>query len=461
MLPKLKNVIVLSSLPIFVSCSTLDNKSSPDYSLDTLTPAQWANSKTVSAVDSNWLTNFQDAQLSSLVEEALQNNFGLEAANFQTNATQAALRISQSLRLPSLGLEASTGSQETRSITNDYQSFEFDSSSLSLGASWEFDVWNRLGNQVNATKAEYQATLQDYKALELSIAGQVARLWFNAIDARSQLQLSQENTASLESNLSVLENRYDRGLVTSFDIRLARSQTAASRATEQQRSSALNSIVRQLEIILGRYPSGKLSIGQNLPELPNSIPVGLPADLISRRPDIAAAERRLRATISQDAAAQANWLPSLGLTASAGTNTEKLVDLLDSDFSVWSLFGNLTAPLFQSGKLKAERKQSEALLQAQISQYKNTVLNAFAEVEIALANEVNFNQLITNLAIASKESLLAEEESWKLYERGLIDITSVLDTQRRSFDSRNQLTTARNSLIQNRIDLVLALGGDF
>lgn len=458
----LRTVSTLSILPLIASCSTPMKKDSPSYAIgEERMPQTWSIPTSDSTQKLNWLASFNDETLQTLVDEAIENNFGLESANYKTNAAQAAIRISNSFRFPSVKLDLNSGRQQTRSSLLNYQATETDANNLSFGASWEIDLWNRLGKQKSAAKSQYNATVLDYRAFELSLTGQIARTWFNAIDAKSQLQLSKETTESLEANLKVLESRYERGLVTSFDLRLSRAQTASSRALEQQRKNALSGYVRKLETLLGRYPSGSLKINDALPEISEPIPAGTPSELLARRPDIAAAEQRLRASISLDAATQTNWLPSLSLTASAGTASAQFADLLDSNFDVWSLFGNLTAPLFQSGRLKGERQQSQALLEAEIAQYRNTVLNAFSEVEIALANEANYISLINELQAAADENKLAEDQSWKLYERGLIDITSVLDAQRRSFESRNQLISANNSLAQNRIDLILALGGDF
>lgn len=456
-----RTLLSACSLLILSGCVTPKEPKNSNISAEALAPNVWQRAQNSDTILEDWLSNFNDPRLEELIAEAMNNNFGLEAANYQVNASMAALRISKSLRMPSVDLSLNSGRQQTRSSVSDFQAVRFNSNSLNFGARWEIDVWNRLGKQSQASQAQYEATLLDYQGFQLSLAGQVARSWYNAVLAKAQLELSIDTTKALVTNLEVLEKRYERGLVTSFDLRLARSQTATSKSLEPQRRNTLNAAIRQLETLLGRYPNGTLDLQITIPDVPPKVPAGLPAELLTRRPDIAAAAARLRASVALDSATQMNWLPSIALTASGGTTSDQLSDLLDSNFDVWSIFGSLSAPLFQSGRLKGERQQSEALLNAQTSQYKNTVLSAFSEVETTLANEVNFLSLLSELEIAAEESSKAEKQSWKLYERGLIDITSLLDAQQRSFNARSQYLSARNSQVQNRISLHLSLGGGF
>src|SRR5690606_30898627 len=160
---------------------------------------------------------------------------------------------------------------------------------------------------------------------------------------------------------------------------------------------------RALETLLGRYPSAALALEAELPELGPAPAAGLPAELLARRPDLKAEERRLAAALADERAAARNWLPSVALSASAGNSSDRFADLLDESFNVWSLAGDLAQPIFAAGRLRAERDRAEALRASQVSRYKDLALQAFREVETALQSERDLLALEAQTEIASSE----------------------------------------------------------
>ncbi len=408
-----------------------------------------------------WASRFGDDTLNGLIEEAFESNIGLDAAKASATAAEAAARISGSLKSPNLLLGFNPAKQQSRFSFLNFQKIETDTHSLSLASQWEVDLWGRLRASHAAGLAEFEAAEADVEALKLSISGQVAKAWFNLLESQSQYELAVDSAHSLEDKVMSLERRYDRGLATSLDLRLTRAQAASSKAVSQQRKTQLGNAKRALETLLGRYPSGKQSSEYLLPDMSESIPEGLSSDLVSRRPDLYAAERRLAASLSIQEAANRNWLPSLALTGSAGTTSSELSDLLNSDFSVWSIAGNFGSTLFAAGRQKAERDQAEAIVEGQFANFRLVAQAAFQEVENALSSEENLAKLTKETAIAAEENRKAEELAWEQYQRGLIDITALLDAQRRADESASQLVNVKNQRLQNRINLHLALGGDF
>ncbi len=408
-----------------------------------------------------WADRFGDETLNQLIAEALDVNFGLDAAEAQARAAEAAERIAGSLRIPSLSLGFNSSRQKSRFSFLNFQKIETESHALNLKSQWEVDVWGRLRDTHASGLANFEAAEADVKALKLSIAAQVARSWFNMLEAQQQWQLAIDSSRSLEQKLTSLDRRYDRGLVTSLDLRLTRAQAASSRALIQQRKTQLNNTKRSLEVLLGRYPSATQNSSHSLPSLNNDIPEGLQAELVARRPDLYAAERRLAAMIAQQNEVSNNWLPRLALTGNSGTTSNELTDLLDSDFSVWSIAGDLAANLFAAGRLKSERVQSQAQAESQLAQYRSTVLTAFQEVENALSSEIDLSLLREESAISADENQKAEDLAWEQYDKGLVDITTLLDAQRRADESASKLISIQNQRLQNRINLHLALGGDF
>lgn len=226
---------------------------------------------------------------------------------------------------------------------------------------------------------------------------------------------------------------------------------------ERQRDAA----VRSLEVILGRYPADQLDVIPDLPPPPSAVPAGLPADLLTRRPDIIAAERRLAARHQQLKASKKALLPNISLTATGGTTSDELKDLLDTRNLIWSLAGNLAQPIFQGGRIRGDIALSKARKDEAIATFAQSLLVAFQEVETTLAAESFLTSQSSSLETAVLESQAAEALAWKSYQNGLSDIITVLESQRRSFTVQSSLIALNNLRLQNRLDLYLALGGEF
>ena len=244
-----------------------------------------------------------------------------------------------------------------------------------------------------------------------------------------------------------------------FDLRLSRSQAAVVRSQVSLSESALDQAIRLLETMVGEYPGRTIEVTKDLPPVGKPIPAGMPASLLEARPDLRAAERRLAALGANFELAKKNRLPDITLTGSLGQASSDLGDLLDSDNSIWSIAGNITAPIFRGGELSARRRQAEAQFNEQVSHYESAILNAFREVETALANQTYLVNLVDELSDAAEQSNKALDQAWLMYERGVLDITGVLDAERRSYETQSQSISSINRVIQNRIDLYVALGG--
>ncbi|MEM9157822.1 MAG: TolC family protein [Verrucomicrobiota bacterium] len=454
--------IIALAATVFSGCT---NTRLPDQSQNADAPDQstWINAPSSNAsVDGAWIQSFDDATLNDLVAEALEKNFQLNSADARASAAKADAAIASSSRFPFINLSLSSGRQKSRFINLDIPGLgatTTESHNFSLGAQWEIDLWGKLALNAASARAQADISEQEFEALKISLSAQVTRAWFDAIEANQQLTLALDTVDAFDSQLSALEKRYQRGLISGFDLRLTRAQAAAARAAAQNRRIQKGDSLRILETLLGRYPQAKLETASQLPSINAPIQAGLPAGLLSRRPDLRAEERRLAASFAQQKVAARNWLPNISLTGSSGTTSDQFSDLLDSDFDIWSVLGTAAAPLFQSGKLKAERQRADSLLEAQVAQYKDAVLTAFREVESALSAEPDLKALEDEIRISATENKKAEDQAWELYEKGLIDITAVLDSERRSFDSQSQLINVVNQRLQNRISLHLALGG--
>ncbi len=413
---------------------------------------------------SAWIEDFHSPQLTALVQQAVEHNYSLQAAAARVRSAGARARISGADRYPRVSLgQDSSRSQRLRGAR--FQKTTSNQFSLSGDISWEIDLWGRLRDLQRASLAQLDASSADYQASRLSLAADVVKTTLDLVETKMQTELSRQTLASLETNLEILDAKLEVGDVndrTALEISLSRSDVARARASISQRQRDGDAAKRRLEILLGNYPAGKITALDRFPTVKRSVPVGLPSDLLLRRPDIVAAEHRVDAALDNLSASRKALLPSLRLTGTGGTSTtQDFQDIFDPKALVWNIGYGLGQPLFEGGRLRGDIELTTAQRDELAADYADTALTAFREVETALAAEAFFKRQEIQLENASREALLAEELSLAQYERGLVDIITVLESQRRAFDSRSTLLTIKNQRLQNRVDLYLALGGDF
>lgn len=438
-------------------------------------PSSWQSAKEArTGVDADWVSRFKDSRLRALVDEALLNNRDLRAAAARLDQARQQARIAGSAGLPTSDLTFGGNRQKQNFIgfpigggpggPDTVASNTFNQFNLSLAVNWEADLWGRIRAGQSAATAEAEAAAQDIRAAQASIAARVAHTWFSLAEAREQVALASETEAIFQKTADAVRERFLRGQQedggAAAQLRLAESDVATARAARIERQQSLENNARQLEILLGRYPSGQIAAA-NLPPLPGKVPAGLPSELLQRRPDILAAERRFAASGRRLSEARRALFPRLALTSSAGTATGDLSDLLNSDFGVWQLAGNLVQPILTGGRLRAEAavrysKETESLAELQ-----KTVLNAFGEVENALAAERLLAERATALDSATSLARQADEAARADYAGGVSDLLTVLTAQTRLVQLRSQQLTLRRLRLENRVNLHLALGGDF
>ncbi len=295
----------------------------------------------------------------------------------------------------------------------------------------------------------------------MSLAANTAKGWFNLAETELQTQLAQQTLKSYTNNLAVLEEGLQRGLTKVLDVRLMQTSVRNAENTLQLRLRQRDAAGRSLEVLLGRYPKREVAATAKLPSLTNNVPAGLPAQLIERRPDVLAAQRGYLASHYRVGSAKKDRLPKISLTANYGTSSDELKDVLDINNNIWNLATNLTMPIFDAGKIKSQIKRAEALREQAKYQYVQTTLQAFAEVETTLAAETFLNQQEIALRGAVTEATEAESLAQEDYLAGLTDLVTVLEAQRRVFDAKRSLIEIQNLRLQNRIDIYLALGGEF
>ncbi len=412
--------------------------------------------------NSDWMEDFGDPQLEAVILEALQHNNDLMVAEGRLAAAQATSVIQGSGKYPSVSV-GHTGNRAQRTQTQGFviSSRLSESFGINSRVSWELDIWGTVRDQANAGLADYQAAFENYRAARFSIAARTARAWYGAITAQLQLNVALQSLETFESNLEIIEENFKRGLARALDLRLMRASVASSRSAYEQRLRTRDGAIRSLEILLGRYPGDEIEIAQEFPTIKNSIPVGLPDELLMRRPDLIAAERRLAADATLVKATKKARLPGIVLTGSGGTSSRDLGDVLNDDFKVWSLNYNIGMPIFQGGRLFALENRIISLYEQSLANFAQTALIAYSEVESALIDQNSLRRDEEAQKLAVIEYTAAEELAWEQYNRGLVDIITVLESQRRLFNAQRALIQVANQRIQSRIDLYLALGGGF
>lgn len=419
-------------------------------------PANWQAQSLVTSPDQPqaWIDDLHSPVLKQLVNEALAGNLQLRAADERWQAARAQSAIAGAPLLPDIEAEAGASRSRINSRTGD-------NLSLTANVSWEADVWGRLSNTARAALADERAFAADFRAARLSLAAEVARNWFASIEAALQEQLAQQTAETFQQSLIVIEERYRRGLNSALDVRLARSDVASAENQITRRAREKDAFLRRLDTLLGHYPAAELATGDQLPAILAEVPAGLPADLLIRRPDLFAAEQRLNAAGERLEAARKNRLPAIRLTASGGLSSTALNQLLDWDSLVFSLLAGIVQPVFKGGRLDAEQTLAKARHGEAWANYAQAILQAFNEVETALAAEDRYTRQLQQLIIASDEAQQAAELALSRYQNGLVDIITLLQSQRQAFTSQTELIRTRRERLDNRIALYLALGGDF
>ena len=445
----MKKILLISLLLILSSCNSKEEetkKSEPERK-------SWTKENSA-PVPQNWLKDFNDPALTKLIAEAEKNNLTLKMAEANLKEAHAIAKISGADRLPILSLDASA--RRSRTTTG-----EANKHSIGLNFNWEIDLWGKLKDEEKAALADYKTAEFNYQASRLSLAASAARFWFGTIEAKLQHKLAQDTEKSFQNTLSIIEGRYKNGLTDALDVSLAKADVANAKENTSQRKFNVEQAIRSLEVLLGKYPSAELKTKEELPVITAPLPAGLPAELLQRRPDILAAFQNLKARKLRLSSNKKDLLPGITIVASTDKESSSLNKLFENNNYLWSLAGNLSQPIFQGGRIRNRIKQQSARKDRAEAELALVILEAYEEVENALANEKNLIEKEKQIQTALKESEQAYELSKQKYSKGLLNITTLLNSQRRLFTAKRKLLEVQLQKLTNRVNLYLALGGDF
>lgn len=429
-------------------------------------PDKWAALPTIPpSAATGWLDEFGSSQLKTLVTRAVADNPNMKASAARVQQARALLVQTSSALFPALTANGSgtrtqsPGDQRFSGVNQIANRF-----TSTLNVSWDLDLWGRLADDRRAAKADAEAALEDQHAARLSLAATTVQTATTLAEAETLLTLAEKNVTTRQVQLGILERQLERGIDperAALDVSLSRADLARAESTVQQRRATVDQTRRSLETLLGGYPAGAERGLGSLPALKRRIPAGLPSEMLLRRPDLRAAERRVLSALASESSAKKSLLPSLRLTAQDGRTSQMIEQLIRPESAIWNIGTQAAQTLFQGGRLKAGIDFDHARYDESVQNYASSVLTAFREVETALAAEQFLLQQEAALERAATEAERAEQLALSQYEKGLSEVLTMLDARQRAFDARSTLTSVKAQRVRNRAALHLALGGEF
>lgn len=447
----------------------------PDYQRPQLqTPAQfkqiegWTQATPGDVLErGSWWQLYGDAELNALVERLNISNQNLAASEAQYRQARALVRGARAAFYPSLSSSAgvsrssqgsnSSSSSNTSSSTSNGgidKSYE-----LGLNAAWELDIWGKLRRSLESSRAGFEASAADLAALKLSLQAELVQNYLQLRVLDDQQRLLDATVAAYARSLKLTENQYNAGIVPKSDVSQALTQLKSTQAQAIDLKWQRAQLEHAIAVLIGVPPSElSIAVREQLPALPE-IPVALPSQLLERRPDVAAAERRVIAANAEIGVAEAAWYPDLTLSASGGYRGSSFADWIDLPNRFWSLGPQLALTLFDGGARSAELERSEAAYEQTVAQYRQSVLDSFREVEDYLVQL----RVLQQEAVIQQEALDAARESLRLienqYKAGTVDFNSVVNVQATALSNERSNLSLLGSRLTASVQLIAALGG--
>lgn len=422
----------------------------------TLTSPWKAASVSTNAIRDNWLATFGDPLLDALVAEAMTNNLDLRVAFTKVEQAAQYVELAKAALRPAVNLVGTGGfNMGGGDVSSALQG-------ISIGASWEPDLWARMRYGRIAAQASFASVQADLEFSRQSLAAVVARSWFTASETWLELQVAEAMVQAADRLLNLATERQRVGSDTEQDIALARANLGSFRDSERQVRLAHEQSLRALEVLLGRYPAAELRARPDLCPLPGPVPAGLPIAMLERRPDLVAAERRVAAAFNRVGEAKAAQLPRLILNANLAAIDSDILQLkTDFENPTGGAGARLIAPLYQGGALKTQVRIRTAEQKEAVAQYARLALRALNDVESALAasQALADREPVLRQVVADSERVLTLLEA--RYRVGMGDLRAVQQQQLSLGAARVALLRVRGEQLAQRVDLHLALGGSF
>ena len=432
------------------------------YPPQTELPVHYANAADATvtmAIDSCWWRTFGDTTLNRLVEQALENNRDLAAAAARIEEARATLGIAQAQYLPQVGAGITTGGNYT-DATRIVQSYTVEPT-----LSWEISLFGALRNTRRSARAQIASSLWAYTGVRLSLAAQVATTYFELLEYEHALSIARRTYELRRESAALIDSMHHHGMSSGVDLAQARSLVYEAEADIPRYERAVEEARWSLAVLLGEttpqpavHDSG---VELERPARLAEIPVGLPSELLDRRPDLQENRYALLAAAAEVGIARSARFPSIALTAKGGVASATLKGLTGTNPWTWDAVGSITAPIFAFGKLKRSEQAAMARYEQAARNYEQSVLNAFSEVETALDAIATYRRQTERYAELVAANKTIDEKTHAQDPSGLADFFDVLSAQRDYYNSQMQLANLVAQQYINHINLYKALGGGF
>ena len=414
-------------------------------------------------VDDHWWTVFRDATLDSLINVAVKQNPSVITALNRIDMARANLRIARGRYYPALSLDAGWNRQQTSGNTGTGQpQSRVGYYDATANMSWQVDVFGSIRQRVKAQKENFATSREEYNAAMVSLCAEVASAYFNLREVQQELSVLQRNALSQKAVVEITEVRYNTGLVSKLDVAQAKSVYYSTLASIPATESGIIQYMNALAVLLGLYPqdvTAALQAGKELPDYIEPVGVGLPGQLLLRRPDVRAAECQVNAQAALLGASKTDWLHSFFLNGSFGYASHDMKDLTRRGSMTWSIAPSISWTIFNGGQRLNNVKLQRIQLDETINQFNSTVLTAVQEVDNAMASYKNSIKQI----VACREMLNQGKEAFNLslnlYKQGLTPFQNVLDAQRSLLSYENSLVQAQGYSLVCLVQMYQALGG--
>jgi NodT family efflux transporter outer membrane factor (OMF) lipoprotein len=449
-------VIIVSGL-LSVSCSSFRPEAVLDDTMKQLPEHYGTNVVGDVAWDDRWWRAFGDDQLNDLVGQALRANLSLQQAMARLQQARLVAAQQGAARKPSVSLDASaTASRQSRDDSaTTIESYEF-----GPVVSYELDLWGRVKASRSAADLEAQATESDRNAAAMTVAAQVTLTYLQLLSEQESLALLQDQVRKNQDLLSLVKVRYGNAQATALDVLQQEEVVSAAEALIPSVQATIRQLSHALAVLLGEMPGKDLElVSKPLVDLPAVPEVGVPLDLLSQRPDVAAARLRLLQAGWRVRVAEADRFPALRLTASAAYSSDEVATLFDDWFA--RLVGGLTAPLLDGGRRRAEVERTQAVVEERAAVLRQVLLTAMQEVEDALMFETHQRETLAALERQISVSERSYAESLRRYLNGQLSFLAVMTSDLALQRLRRDRVRARYQLVSYRVRLYRALGGDW
>ena len=469
----MSRIILLITLFIF-GCAS-QKPIEPNQVVDFDVPEQWEiNISQNLDFDQKWWSIFNDDNLNSFVVEFMDENISLEKAMLNTRKAKQASVIATGSLLPSISISSGVveSEQNTAGIPTVFSAllgqssdevtvFTQENYNLSLGTQWEIDLWGKLRQGRIATKQQYLSAKYFEDFLKLSLTAEASKLYFAIIEAEQILNNASKKLKNAETIFELYSLRYNKGSISIQAYQQSKIIFNATKSDYNNKLLMVNTLKREARLLVKDYPSTEFLVNNNFPKKLPSIPNTLPADIVKRRPDLIAQQYNLLANKALDRQALLTLFPTFSLSGSYGSSSNDLEDLTNEDFSVWNKGLNVFMPVFNAGKLIANKRLAKSNREIAMLDFVNALLTAYKEIESGFESDLTSNQA---LEIINENIVLSENiynTTFDGFMKGSSSFEDTINANNALYDNLDLKARLEKVRIEQRINLILALGGGF